>query len=195
MGFRYRGGLRSKQVGWPGSWYSLARVDSLLPTAFQAFRRDGGTMFPYRHSVIHRNNRLHHSYFDNEACSSLCCSVCVLSQNIIGGRFNCGQLLNGPVILGIHLFLDVDIQHFRPPTVETCCCARVYQCVFATRKHSWLVGPAQCCPWEISTADRYSEQLCVAEVLGSDLRPLLRYLRFNQRALHCDVFHLETSAF
>jgi hypothetical protein len=72
MDFRHHGGPCCQQVGRSGCW-----VDFSSPATLQAFRRDGGTIFPHRYSAMHRNRRFHHRHLDNEARSSLCCSVCV----------------------------------------------------------------------------------------------------------------------
>ena len=39
-----------------------------------------------------------------------------------------------------------------------------------------------------------SGQVYMAKVLGSDLRPFVRDLHFNERALHCHVFHPQAGA-
>lgn len=60
------------------------------------------------------------------------------------GTLNCDQLPDGAVLLWFHLFLGLDVQRFRSHTVETCCRACVYQCIFAVGKFCRLVGLIRC---------------------------------------------------
>ena len=75
MDFCHFGFLRGQQVGkHDRSWYFWFNI--VLTTTFQAFRHDGGTMLSHCYPVIHRNNWLHYSNLDNEACGSVFCAVC-----------------------------------------------------------------------------------------------------------------------
>jgi hypothetical protein len=66
----------------------------------------------------------------------------MLSQPIIIRRthLTLEQFLDGAVIRGLRLFPDLDIQHFRSPTVETRRCARICQRIFTAGKHRRLVS-------------------------------------------------------
>src|SRR5579863_6198849 len=109
---------------------------------------------------------------------------CMLPRPINVRRpVNIDQFLDGTVIRGLRLFINLDIQHFRTAAVETRCRARVCQCIFAARKYCWLVGFT--CYFRASrllTTFFFTlkpGQIRVAEYLGSDLYPLLLDLHFD----------------
>ncbi len=112
----------------------------------------------------------------------------------IDGQLNCDQLLDGAVVLWFHLFFGLDIQHCRSSTIETCCRARVYQCIFAVGKLCWLVSHALFLGIATYLALILPGQVYVAKVLGSDLRPFVRDLHFGERTLHSHVLRHEAGA-
>lgn len=116
MGFRYRGGLRSQLVGKLGSWY-FPGLTFVPATAIQAFGHDGGTIFSYRCPVVRRNNWLHNSHLDNEACSSLCRAVCVSSYHDLADAEPLVSFLMAQSYAGFICFLTWTSSTFaRPPS-------------------------------------------------------------------------------
>jgi hypothetical protein len=190
----------SQSAGRQSSAASYSSWLTFVPfTTLQAFGQDGRTVFSHHHSVIHRNNRLHNGYLHDEACSALYCAVCCLNLSSFGGHLTLDQFLDGAVIRGLRLFPDLDIQHFRSPTLKTRCRARICQRIFTAGKHRRLVSLISGASRLLTTKGGFfflkPAQICVARVLGSDLCPLLCDLHIDERALHRNVYHLQTGAF
>ena len=91
---------------------------NLVPTtAFQALGHHGGTMLSYHYPAVHRNNWLHYSHLDNEACGPVCCAVCDLSYPYLVETRSLDSFLMAQSYAGFVCFLTWTSNTFaRPPS-------------------------------------------------------------------------------
>lgn len=154
---------------------------------FQAFRQDRRTLLPHSNPAVPRNSRFRHCDLDDEAVSSLFCSVrsafsAYYPSDTYAKKFS---FLMAQSYAGFICFLTWTSNTFARPASKR---AVALAFVNAFSQLGNIVG--SCVFFSYLLCRLQSAQIRMAKIVGSNLQSLLRDLHCDQRALYCNVLHL-----